>query len=631
MELAIAAAGTAATTAGLAYLDAKFHVSKDLKSIFARRRLLKYFEEGVKSKKLSAYYLFEDFVRQKPNAEAIWTREGSLTWQQLYDGTNRFAQWFLAQGVRPKDFVALFMGNSPEFIMVWLALTSIGAAPAMINHNLASKPLLHCLKISTAKLILVDVPPQTEKSISDIQEDLNTEGFTVLRLDDYRHHIAGLEPARPGEEYRKDIKPDWAAGLFYTSGTTGMPKACVLPVAPVYINGCTTKAGVSYLNSSDKEANANIRFYDCMPYYHGTGGITMMSQILAGTTICVAPKFSVSRFWEDVRESRANAFVYVGETLRYLLAQPPSPLDKEHNIKVIYGNGLRPDVWKRFRDRFGIECIHEFFNSTEGVFPLDNHCRGDFLAHAVGHHGAILRWKYHHLYVPVAIDTDTGDIARHPKTGFAYRVPYDEGGEIILRIPGERTFPGYFNNPEATDKKFVRDVFQKGDTYYRTGDALRRDNDGRWYFMDRLGDTFRWKGENVSTAEVGEVLGNFPGVVEANVYGVQLPNHDGRAGAAAIYIEPEKKASFDTAAFLAHARKHLPKYAVPIFLRHIAVISASHNNKQNKQPLKAEGVDPDKVKAGDEIWWIEDGGKGNRYVPFTREDWNALGVGKAKL
>lgn len=149
--------------------------------------------------------------------------------------------------------------------------------------------------------------------------------------------------------------------------------------------------------------------------------------------------------------------------------------------------------------------------------------------------------------------------------------------------------------------------------------------------MCRLGDTFRWKGENVSTAEVGEVLGNFPGVVEANVYGVQLPNHDGRAGAAAIYIEPEKKASFDTAAFLAHARTHLPKYAVPIFLRHIAVISASHNNKQNKQPLKAEGVDPDKVKAGDEIWWIEDGGKGNRYVPFTREDWNALGVGKAKL
>lgn len=179
--------------------------------------------------------------------------------------------------------------------------------------------------------------------------------------------------------------------------------------------------------------------------------------------------------------------MYVGETVRYLLAAPPSPRDKDHNVHAIYGNGLRPDVWKAFRDRFGITRIYEFFNSTEGMLALDNPARGDFLAHAVGHHGLLLRNRYHNIFIPVEIDTDTGEIARDPKTSFAKRVPYEQGGEILVAQPNPYTppFVGYHKNKEATDKKFVHDVFKKGDTYYRTGDALRRDNDGRWFFMDR--------------------------------------------------------------------------------------------------------------------------------------------------
>ncbi|KLU89224.1 fatty acid transporter [Magnaporthiopsis poae ATCC 64411] len=622
---AVAVAGAAATTAGLAYLDAKFHVRKDLRVILGRRRQIKYLEQALKADRLSPYYLVEEVVRQRPDEEAIWSRAGCYTWKAFYDRVNQFAQWFLAQGVKQKDLVAIFMGNSPEFVMVWVALLAIGAAPAMINHNLASQPLVHCLKVSTAKLMLVDVAPATEKNVIDIQPDLDAMGVRAVRLDDVRADIFSLEPVRPGDEHRAGTKPNWPFGLFYTSGTTGLPKACLFPIAAGFYNGVGSMAGTNHVDRPGE------RYYDCMPYYHGTGGLSMMTQIMNGTTLCVSPKFSVSRFWDEVRESRATYFVYVGETLRYLLAAPESPRDKEHNVHTIYGNGLRPDVWKRFRDRFGIQRIHEFFNSTEGMFPLDNPCGGDFFAHSVGHHGLINRWRYHNSYVPVAIDTETGEIARHPKTGFAYRVPYEEGGEILIRMPGDRPFGGYFNNPEATEKKYVRDVFAKGDWFYRTGDALRRDSDGRWYFLDRLGDTFRWKGENVSTAEVGEVLGKFPGIVEANVYGVQLPGHDGRAGAAAIYIEPEKRASFDYAGLLAHARQHLPKYAVPIFLRHMAAISASHNNKQNKMPLKQEGVDPDKVKAGDDIWWIEGLGKGKTYVPFTREDWDSISAGKAKL
>jgi acyl-CoA synthetase (AMP-forming)/AMP-acid ligase II len=296
------------------------------------------------------------------------------------------------------------------------------------------------------------------------------------------------------------------------------------------------------------------RWYNCMPLYHGTGGVNAMSQFMEGTTLCIGKKFSTSKFWSDIRDSRATWFVYVGETARYLLAAPPSPLDKAHNVRGMHGNGLRPDVWIKFRERFGVPEVFEFFNSTEGVFGLAVHAKGDFLATSVGHHGMLMRFFTRNVYVPVRIDQATGDIVRDPETGFAYREPFEKGGEIIVAAPGNQAageaFPGYYKNPEATAKKYVTDVFKKGDRWYRTGDALRRTNDGLWFFMDRLGDTFRWKGENVSTAEVAEVLGKFPGIVEANVYGVSLPNHDGRAGCAAIFIDPKERNRFDFAGLL---------------------------------------------------------------------------------
>jgi acyl-CoA synthetase (AMP-forming)/AMP-acid ligase II len=284
--------------------------------------------------------------------------------------------------------------------------------------------------------------------------------------------------------------------------------------------------------------------------YHGTGGIVAMSNLMNGTTLCIGKRFSTSKFWPEVRDSKATYITYVGETARYLLAAPPSPLDKEHNVRCMYGNGLRPDVWIKFRERFNVPEVWEFFNSSEGVFAMINHCRGDYLAGAVGHHGALVRLLTRNTMVPVLIDQDTGAIARDPKTGFARRQPYDQGGEMIVAVEDTSVFAGYFKNPEATKKKFETNVFKNGDLWYRSGDALRRTDDGRWYFLDRLGDTFRWKGENVSTAEVAEVLGKYPGVVEANVYGVALPSHDGRAGCAAVYIDPSGKESFDFAGLL---------------------------------------------------------------------------------
>lgn len=247
----------------------------------------------------------------------------------------------------------------------------------------------------------------------------------------------------------------------------------------------------------DKDGPDGDRWYSCMPLYHGTSAMALIISLTTGISIAMSRKFSVRQFWADIRDSDATAFVYVGEAARYLLAAPPSPRDKEHRVRLMYGNGLRPDIWDRFRERFGVAEVGEFFNSTEGVFALFNYNKGPFTAGSVGHHGLLLRLLMNNTYVPVAIDPNTGDVLRDPETGFVVRAPYEVGGEILVNVPGKDAFQGYWENEEATNKKFLRDVFKKGDLYYRSGDALRRQADGRWYFLDRLGDTFRWKSENV--------------------------------------------------------------------------------------------------------------------------------------
>lgn len=253
---------------------------------------------------------------------------------------------------------------------------------------------------------------------------------------------------------------------------------------------------------------------------------------------------------------------------------------------------------------------------------------GDFQANCIGVHGPLLRRFFHNTYVPVQTD-ELGTILRDSRTGLATRAPYEEGGEILVAAPNEETFVGYWRNPEATKKKFVRDVLRKGDLFIRTGDSLRRDEHGRWSFKDRLGDTYRWKSENVSTTHVTNALGNYPGVVEVCVYGVEVPGHDGKAGCAAIFVEESNKSNFDYADFLSWAHKQLPKFAVPVFVRELGQLTPMHNNKQNKVPLQREGIDVAKVQEGSNgkdrlLWWPGALGKkkgGNEsYVEFSKQD-----------
>lgn len=377
-----------------------------------------------------------------------------------------------------------------------------------------------------------------------------------------------------------------------------------------------------------------------MPLYHSSGAILCFANaLLSGSTVALGAKFSTRTFWSEVRRYDATMIQYVGETLRYLLAAPVEidpatgkSMDKKHRVRVALGNGLRPDVWNKFKDRFGVEYIAEFYGATEGSFATWNLSRNDFGMGAVGRNG----WFYNAFVgtgtALVEVDFTTDLPYRDAKTGFCRASKPGEPGEFLFRLPEkdlERRFQGYYGDREATNKKILRDVFRRGDAWFRTGDVMRWDSEGRIYFHDRIGDTFRWKSENVSTAEVSQALGLHPAVHEANVYGVQVPHHDGRAGCAALVLQDASSASEETLRSLGeHVQKALPRYAVPIFLRVMrpGQMQTTGTNKQQKHDLRTEGVDPDKT-GDDEVFWLQSG----RYVPFTKEDWRALSAGKVKL
>lgn len=561
----------------------------------------------------------------------IWSRTKTYTWQQVHDRAVQWAQFFLSKGAKPGDLVAIYLVNSADFMVIWLGLLCIGCAPALLNYNLKGEALVHCLKISGASLILVDDDQEVRTRFEDIEgvakKELNVDGIVVT--DALLDEVYSKEVLIPDDSYRAKVKASSPTCLLYTSGTTGLPKA-----APFVTN--------RFHERGDPEnppfgQTSQDRWYCSMPLFHGTGGMSLLMTLTNGISIAIGRKFSVSNHWDDIHDSSASFFVYVGEAARYLLNAPPHPLERKHpRLRGMYGNGMRPDVWSRFKERFDVPEVIEFFNSTEGVLGMVNYSRNSYTNDCVSRHGAILRAYTKNVYVPVAVDTETGAVLRNPSTGLAIRNSYNEGGEILVKVPDESVFAGYVNNPAANAKKFERDVLSKGDLFYRSGDALRRDDDGRWFFLDRLGDTFRWKSENVSTAQVAEVLGKYPGVAEATVYGVTVPNHDGRAGCAAVlFSDSVTTKTFDWTAFLAYAREKLVKEAVPVFVRVVGRSSRTDNEKQNKGPLKAEGIDVsrfgEKVVGGetDVMLWTWSGEK--TYSKFGEKELEQLKGGRARL
>lgn len=477
-----AAAAAGALAVG-AYLDGKYQLRRDATDILKRKQAERVYAQAVKADRLSLWYILAETCARQPNDRAVWTRERSWTFQEFHDQTARYAQWMIQQGIRPGDLVAMYLHNSAEFLMILYATHAIGAGPALINYNLEGKALLHCLNVASSKLLIVDADQSCQQRIEASRNEIEGAGAKIVTLDNtLQQDITATPAVVPPDSLRAGMKGDWPYALIYTSGTTGLPKGCPFTISRFWLLGSHTNPAFGATRGQDC-------WYCPMPLYHGTGLMTTSISLLAGVGVAVSPRFSVSQFWPDIYNSNSTFFIYVGETARYLLAAPPHPLERKHKLKLAYGNGLRPDVWKKFQDRFNIPEIGEFFNSSEGVFALVVWSRGEYLNNCVGHHGLIYRSLLHNVFIPVRVDTDTGDIWRDPKTGLAQRMPYSEGGEMVVAVPSKEAFGGYWKNEEATNKRFATNVFKQGDLYYRSGDALRRSDDGHWYFLDRLGDT----------------------------------------------------------------------------------------------------------------------------------------------
>jgi len=548
---------------------------------------------------------FEAVVDRAPDAPALRFGERRYTYRQLDEAANRVAGWARGQSIGAGDIVALLMLNRPEYLFIWLGLAKVGAQIALINTNTRAAPLAHAIDVSGASHVVVGAEladalagamdslsgaPRVWVSAAGLAGGSSAAGKSA-GWEDVDVHIEKASSARPPASLRTGIKTGDNLFFIYTSGTTGLPKAAFFSHYR-FIEVAGAYTGLAGITASD-------RIYCCLPLYHTAGGVVAVSMaLLNGATLVLRDKFSASQFWDDCREHGVTVFQYIGELCRYLLGVPARSDDRMHSVRCAVGNGLRPDIWAEFQERFGIRDIREFYGATEGNFALVNI---DNKVGAVGRVPPYARKFFGVKLVRFDVETES-----HPRgaDGFMIECEPGEAGEAIGLIPDKEgqpmgRFEGY-RNQEASAKKVLRDVFSKGDSWYRTGDLLRRDGEGYYYFVDRIGDTFRWKGENVATSEVAEVLSVSGGVKEVNVYGVSVPGQDGRAGMAAIV--PDE--SMDLASLYGHVTSQLAVYARPLFVRIRPEIETTGTFKHRKVDLVEDGFDPGRV--ADPIYFRDD-------------------------
>jgi fatty-acyl-CoA synthase len=460
------------------------------------------------------------------NRPALIGEDESLTYEQLAARSRAYSRWALGAGLGPGGVVGLLMPNRPDYVAIWLGLTRVGVVAALLNTHLKGHSLAHCLTAAAPRHVIVaqELEEGLRQALAGAADApaIWTRGSDG-NLDPMTFSDMPLIPDAPGAGLRD------TALLIYTSGTTGLPKAAHVSHQRL-LNWSGWFAGMMGVTPDD-------RLYNCLPLYHATGGVAATgAMLLKGGSVVLRERFSASRFWDDVVTSDCTVFQYIGELCRYLTLTPPSPLERSHRLRLACGNGLRAGIWTAFQARFAIPRVLEFYASTEGTFSLYN------VEGKVGSIGRVPGFLRHRF--PAAIvryDTETKAPLRGAD-GFCIRCAVDEAGEAVGKIAAPNSeapnrFEGY-TSAEESEKKVLRDVFEPGDAWLRTGDLMRIDAQGFYYFVDRIGDTFRWKGENVAAAEVAEAIGACPGVREAVVWGVEIPGAEGRAG---MYVQASER------------------------------------------------------------------------------------------
>ncbi|XP_007455600.1 PREDICTED: very long-chain acyl-CoA synthetase isoform X2 [Lipotes vexillifer] len=511
-------------------------------------------------------HAFLERAHQSPHKPFLIFRDQTLSYVQVDRRSNQVARALRDRlGLRQGECVAIFLGNEPAYVWLWLGLAKLGCAMACLNCNIRGKSLLHCFQCCGAKVLLAS--PELQEAVEEVLPSLRKDNVAIYYVsrssntdgvDTFLDKVDEVSTESIPESWRSEVTFFTPALYIYTSGTTG-------------------------------------------------------------ATVVLRSKFSASQFWDDCRKYNVTVIQYIGELLRYLCNSPQKPNDRDHKVRMALGNGLRGDVWREFIKRFGDIHIYEFYASTEGNIGFMNYTRK---VGAVGRVNYLLRKVV--TYELIKYDVEKDEPVRDGN-GYCIKVPKGEVGLLVCRITQLTPFSGYAGGKTQTEKKKLRDVFKKGDLYFNSGDLLMMDHENFIYFHDRVGDTFRWKGENVATTEVADIVGLVDFVQEVNVYGVSVPGHEGRIGMASIKMKEDHE--FDGRKLFKHVADYLPNYARPRFLRIQDTIEITGTFKHRKVTLMEEGFNPAVIK--DALYFLDD--KAEMYVPMTEHIYNAINDKTLKL
>lgn len=575
---------------------------RDVAATLAELPTLLQLAKEIKPKPLDTCDCFaarvESTAARFPERNAVIFEGQTISWSELNARANQYAAALQAQGLVPGDAVSLVMENRIEFLTTIIALNKLGVIAALINTNLTGRALIHCIEITRSRICIFG--EERLEAISQVQSDPAMAGMEnwlfvadrskekcpawALALDEEARDKDRANPPRTGQNTLADI-----ALYIYTSGTTGLPKASVIS------NHRFLRASVLSYKGGIK-CRENDCIYLCLPLYHGTGlFLGVGAAFSTGACMLIRRKFSASNFLSDIREHRATCFIYIGELCRYLLNIPAQENDHISPLVTMMGNGLRPDVWHEFKTRFGVKRIAEFYGSSEGNVAFVNMLNKDCTVGTTSIPLALVKY-----------DVEADEIARDDQ-GHLVRVADGESGLLLGQITQDTSFEGY-TSEEDTNKKIMHDVFEAGDAWFNTGDLMKTVDVGfalgmtHYQFVDRVGDTFRWKSENVSTNEVGEVINGHPQIDFCNVYGVEIPRADGRAGMASLILADGVN-SLDVQSFSSHVNEQLPAYARPVFLRIQPELDTTGTFKMVKGELRKQAYDIEQV--GDPIYVLK--------------------------
>ena len=580
------------------------------------------FEQGNKAgafipnEKMSFGTIIDYNAEHYPNRPALLYNDMKYTYKELNEWINRYANYFLSLGLKKGDVINVFLENRPELMIIIGAMSKIGTIGSLINTRQRSVSLAHSLKVNKVKAYVIG--EELYEAFEEVRNELNLtsedrlyflkdeakmpipEGFS-----DLNEEVKDQEVTTP--TVINDINGMDPYAYIFTSGTTGLPKAA--PMRHIHMMGSIYAWGGMANNMQPEDV-----IYITLPLFHSNAvHIGLASAFYGGSAVALARKFSVRNFWKDVRKYKATCFNYIGELCRYLLNQPPSPDDRNHNVYKICGNGLRPEIWKEFKERFGIRNIHEHYGATEIRGMFCNYLNIDC---TIG-----INFQ---PYILVKYDIDADEPIRDENDYFQ-KVDKGEAGLLLIKISDETIFAGY-TDKKATEKKIFRNPFGNNEIWLNTGDMIRDIGYYHAQFVDRLGDTFRWKGENVSTSEVEDVISSLEQIDHSSVYGIEIPGTDGKAGMASIAATTDH-GNFDLNELLKILQKNLPPYAIPIFLRFLSQLKTTSTFKIQKSDMKKVGFDITKTK--DPIYVLLP--KSSEYTLLTDEIYNDINLGKYRF